>query len=531
MCSILVSVFGNQPAQQPVGGSLFGTGGSLFGNTQGQQQQPAQQANQQGAFSLFGGAKPAVSTTQPTGSLFGGGTFGQQAQNMTSTQPSSIFGAPLGQQQSTQSGTGLFGGGSLFGKPTATPLGSTQSQSSGGGLFGNTLGASTNAMNASSLGQNAQTPLTASIAQPIATSLPIFSMLPPGPRAVNLEQSPKKKPGYFVDVPTRSPVPQLGLSYAPASTKLRGFGSTSVAPGAGTNGSGSIFGGPSKPNALSLSKATNGKSMLGPEAFLTGGGPSPTLGSGNRKSVKKLVLDRKVEPSDLFGKSGVQGSKVTFSPALSVAAREREAAAAATRSSPALQPPESPSPASHAARSLNRFSAHSTHSVLGTSTHQEQSSPAKEKASAELQEGDYWMKPDLETLKKTGHEELMSLKGLVVGRQGYGQITFLDPVDLTNVPKLAGLLGELVRFDDKECSVYPEYDDAEKPPSGSGLNVRAKIELIRCWALDKATREPIKDEKHPHAVRHLKRLKNMKHTHFENYDIEEGKWTFTVDHF
>ena len=64
-----------------------------------------------------------------------------------------------------------------------------------------------------------------------------------------------------------------------------------------------------------------------------------------------------------------------------------------------------------------------------------------------------------------------------------------------------------------------------------GLNVRARIELVKCWPLDKASREPIKDPEHPMAVRHLKRLRGMKHTHFEGFDIEEGKWTFTVDHF
>ena len=77
----------------------------------------------------------------------------------------------------------------------------------------------------------------------------------------------------------------------------------------------------------------------------------------------------------------------------------------------------------------------------------------------------------------------------------------------------------------------PDLDEADKPPPGSGLNVSARITLVHCWALDKATREPIKDEKHPMAVRHLKRLKNMKNTHFESFDVEEGKWVFKVDHF
>ena len=130
-----------------------------------------------------------------------------------------------------------------------------------------------------------------------------------------------------------------------------------------------------------------------------------------------------------------------------------------------------------------------------------------------------------------GHYELVSFSGLVVGRVGYGQITFLEPVDLTGLPRLSSLLGEIVRFDDKECSVYPDADEAEKPPPGAGLNVKARIELVHCWALDKATREPIKDEKDPMMVKHLKRLRNMKNTHFEDYELETGKWVFTVDSF
>ena len=111
------------------------------------------------------------------------------------------------------------------------------------------------------------------------------------------------------------------------------------------------------------------------------------------------------------------------------------------------------------------------------------------------------------------------------------EIEFLEPVDLTGLQRTTELLGEIVQFDDKECCVYPNHDDAEKPPPGSGINGPARITLVKCWALDKATREPIKDESHPGAVRHLKRLKNMKGTHFESFDIAEGKWVFTVDHF
>jgi nuclear pore complex protein Nup98-Nup96 len=251
--------------------------------------------------------------------------------------------------------------------------------------------------------------------------------------------------------------------------------------------------------------------------------------------VKKLILDKKVEPSDLFSNSGspalLRGaSSVTFSPALSVAAREKEAtrerdaaAAAVTR------PSESPIPAGRGQRAPNRFTAHSTQHLLESNS--QASATITAAKSAEPQEGEYWVKPDLETLKHAGYEELLSFKGLVVGRTGYGEIQFLEPVDLTGLPKLGALLGEIVRFDDKECSVYPDVDEVDKPPSGTGLNVHSRIILVRCWAQDKATREPIKDEKDPLAIRHLKKLKVMKDTHFEDWDMEEGKWTFTVKHF
>jgi len=280
------------------------------------------------------------------------------------------------------------------------------------------------------------------------------------------------------------------------------------------------------------------KTPVGSDASL-GHSSSPSLGSGARQSVKKLILDKKVEPSDLFSRSGSPGvlrgtSSVTFSSTLSVTARESDvarekevAAAAAT----GLR--ESPAPVGPRGREPNRFTANSTQHIVGGQESQATTATATSttSTSGELQEGEYWVKPDLDTLKHAGYEELLSFKDLIVGRIGYGEIHFLDPVDLTGLPKLGALLGEIVRFDDKECSVYPDVDEVDKPPPGTGLNVRARISLVRCWAQDKATREPIKDEKNPLAIRHLKKLKGMKDTQFENWEPEEGKWTFTVDHF
>ncbi|KAG6840643.1 hypothetical protein C0991_005366 [Blastosporella zonata] len=498
-----------QPAANPLfgggqtgGTGLFGGGGGLFGNNN--QQTQTQQPNQTSTFGGFG-AKPV----QPAGSLFGGG-FGQST---TANQPTtSIFGNTLGGQQQ-QNNQSTFGGG-LFGKP-APALGTSMS-TGGSNLFGS-ANQTGGLFNASAAAPGAQGTLTASISEPIGSDLPIFNILPPGPRLLDLETSQqKKKPGFFVDIPTRSPMPKVG--YTPANSRLRGFGSTfaSPAPSAPSYAS-SLLLTSSKSNPLSLSRVGDANSSSF-DAFLLGRSSSPALGSGNKQSVKKVILDKKIEPTELFSKSGgspgLRGGKVVFSPALSAASREKDVQAA-------LNPThlESPTPAPRPQRTPNRFTAQSQQ-------------PVEEDAQGrELEEGDYYVKPDLATLKQTGYDELSSFKDLIIGRVGFGEIHFLEPVDLTGLPKLGALLGEVVRFDEKECSVYPESDDVDKPPPGSGLNVAARLSLLNCWAVDKSTREPITDETHPSAAKHLRRLKKIPNTHFESFDIAEGKWTFKVDHF
>ncbi|KDQ64139.1 hypothetical protein JAAARDRAFT_144613 [Jaapia argillacea MUCL 33604] len=530
-------LFSTQPQQQQQQQQPQQPGGGLFGGNLFSQQQPAQQQQQpqQSAFNLFGGPKPATTTTAPSGGLFG--NFGQSSTNTApAQQTSNLFGSTTGlgqQQQQPATGGGMFGG-SMFGKPAGAPaLGASTSQGGLGGFGGGSSMFGGSTLGTSSMGAPANQTLMASIDQPISANLPIFSMLPPGPGPrATVDPPPKKKPSLFADVPTRPPGPPVLKpqgKYAPGASRLRGFGQDGSGSGSGLFSSGrSGVLSLTRANVEGLNSLTNGNEVLG--MSMGGGRASPALGSGGKQSVKKLILDKKVEPSDFFGKSGMgsPGSpKIAFNPALSVAAREKEAAAGII-TVPASSHPritaESPTPKS------SRFPA----SAKDSHTASKGKAPAKggeEPDEEELQEGDYFVKPDLRTLVHMGYEELSAMKGLVVGRVGYGQITFLEPVDLTGLAKLGALLGEVVRFDDKECSVYPDSDEVDKPAPGSGLNVPARIELVRCWALDKATREPIKDEKHPMAVKHLKRLQKMKETHFVSFDIQEGKWVFTVDRF
>jgi len=342
--------------------------------------------------------------------------------------------------------------------------------------------------------------LQASIAQPIATNLPIFSLLP-APSAPTLEASTKKKVNLLDSV--RTPTSR-SIAYQPVQTRLRGYTSTTSSPSSNNGLTLSLTTG--KPNALSLTlTGSPGKVANGSEAFGTN-----SLKAESRASFKKLVLDKKVDASDLLKRSGASPGpkKPTFNASLAIAAREKEATALPTPSPARMLPSSDRGP-----------------------THAPPDSQTLDEGLTTPQEGDYCAEPSISTLSKLGYEELAKVKGLVVKRIGYGEIRFLEPVDLTTLTKLSDLLGEQVRFDEMECSVYPDSDGVDKPPPGNGLNVRARITLLRCWPLDKATRQPIKDHKHPSAVKHLKRLKNMKDTTFEGFDFAEGKWTFIVDHF
>ena len=498
-------VFGNtqpqqQQQQQQTGGLFGGQTAGLFGATQ--QNQPAQQ-------NPLGGGLFGQKTATP-----GSGLFGSTTTSTIPAQTGTLFGGgTLGQAQNQQTTTGF--GGNLFGKPATTNGTGTQPSTFGGStLFGST-NQTPSMFGVNTTNSTTQGALTATIDQPVNTNIPIFSLLPSGPQVNPLDASlAKKKAEFFVDVPTRSSIPVVSRGTAPVNSKIRGAGrgfTSSTYLGASTNNLGSSLSFSSnKSNALSLNKSSTQRGSLTTDAF-----SSTSFGSGNRDSIKKLVMDKKVDLFDWVPRS----ADVAFNPALSVAAREKEAVSGplgATRNIP-ITPIINP-PSRTLARTPNRFTAQSTTDVT-------------DEQSGELKEGEYWSEPPMDTLSSWGHNELIAIEKLFVGRVGYGKITFLDPVDLTGSGSVKQLFGDLVRFEDMECSVYPDLDNVDKPPPGSGLNVRARVELDGCWPVDKATREPIKDENHPQMVKHLKRLKGMKDTKFESFDMKDGKWTFTVEHF
>ena len=143
------------------------------------------------------------------------------------------------------------------------------------------------------------------------------------------------------------------------------------------------------------------------------------------------------------------------------------------------------------------------------------------------EEGTYWTIPSMETILSS--RDVHSIANFVVGRKGYGQVRFLSPVDLSGVRSIPDIPGQMVVFDRKICTVYP--DEASKPPVGKGLNVPAVITLEQCWPVSKETRQPILDVENPRFVAHVERLKRQPDTEFLDYIADSGSWVFKVGHF
>ncbi|EKD04006.1 hypothetical protein A1Q2_01680 [Trichosporon asahii var. asahii CBS 8904] len=489
-------LFGNTTNTASTGGGLFGakpatTTGGLFGSTT--TTQPAttgtgfggfgqQQNNATTGGGLFGNtAANNQAQAKPAGSLFGGGgssLFGAQ-NNQQTTQPAaggSLFGG-LNQSQPAATG-GLFGSTASTTQPAA---GQT------GGLFGSTLGQST-----------AQQPsLTASVDQN-----------PYGKNELFAYSGQKLEVGSTNKKPALPPLTASSYRVTPSKgrvVKLRGFASPLNASQSSGRASSPSLASPSRSviGSPAPSDRYNGltDAALSPNAFIP------------RPNVKKITVTPKANAvnsedplESVLGKSQLRGS-------------------VNGNGTPATPDQGSKSPT---------LSINNGRALTGDDTPTRRSQPIAQEsiravtAERPLKRGDYWCRPKLEKLRSLSHQELSKLENFTVGRKGYGEVTFLQPVDLTDLPSLQDLFGKTVIVEDLELTVYP--DDSNKPPRGQGLNVPAQISLENCFARDKATRQPITDPNDPRYRRQIKRVKAVQGTEFVDFS-DDGIWTFTVEHF
>lgn len=489
-------------------------------------------------LAAFGQSQPAAG-----GGLFGGGSsFGQPA---TSSAPT--FGAT----------GGLFGAkpaapatGGLFGQSTTTPslFGSQpqqqqpQQQQQQPSLFGQSLGSSFGG-NLSTASQPQQATAYA-VADDINAygSNPLFQSASPSSRPAE----EKKKPPIFTSF-RGTPVNRSSTKI----TRLRGFGASTTS----TNGSvgnnsplsfGSSVGGsagaPASPGGrgspLRLVNGLGDEAAMSPNAFVS------------RSSVKKLVIDRKAMSESPFGKGRAASSpapptdkdasktngrsKVTFNPEAELPSRGSNNLFASSSSQrdgdeePEVFNGAENTPVKRSGGSSANLGEDHTSNTPKDPLSSSSDWPRRPNNAPPPKHGEYYTIPSIDSLKKLPAHSLRAVKDLIVGRVGYGQVAFQDPVDLTTLQSVEDLLGGIVVFEDRNCTVYPDDMDS-KPRSGQGLNVPATITLERCWPLDKATRQPIKEG--PRLEKHVKRLRSLPETSFISYEEAEGSWVFAVENF
>ncbi|EIW69491.1 hypothetical protein TREMEDRAFT_62352 [Tremella mesenterica DSM 1558] len=510
--------FGTQQnqQQQPATTSLFGglgqtnTGTTGFGQPQQQQQaQPAQAGNAFGtsgsAFSF--GAKP----TTTLGSFASTQTAQQPAQTGTTPFGSSLA-APFGSnntlgQQNQLGGAAkptlqLFGSGSTFGQPTQQ----SQQQQSGGSLFSNlnqSQPASTGMLGSTFQQPAQQQPASLFGGMGQSTNLSQSQVL-----TASIDQNPygrndlfaytgqKLEYGSQTKKPALPPLTASSFRLTPKKSQLRGFASPLTASALLRSSSplntlnSPARSSPSLPNRYAgLTEAD-----ITPNAFV----PRPSIKKLTITPTPKNVADSEDKLESLLGKSMIKSTPLS-------------------NSTPARAPPASSPATTIPSPSTSRLTLEKREVPRQVSGSERPPS-----------EGEYWCKPTLAKLKQMSQRDLSSILKFSAGRRGYGEVTFLEPVDLTGLP-LDDFLGTVIKFRDMELAVYPD-NYADKPPRGKGLNVPAQISLENCFPKDKATKQPIIDPEDPRHARFLKRVKNIPDTEFVSY-TDDGVWSFRVEHF
>lgn len=493
-------LFGSKPAATGTGGGLFGTapqtqqqpaqtgslfgnagqtsGGGLFGNQNNTLGQANQQQNQQKPGGLFGGGTGgSLFGTQPqqnqqTGTSTGGGLFSGLGQSQPAQ--TSLFGGQQQQQQQQQPGMGgsLFGGGG-FGQST---IGQQQQQ------------------------QQQQPNLNTSIDQNPYGRNELFNYT-----GQKLEfGSQNKKPAL-------PPLTASSYRITPSKSqlnKLRGFASplgTSQSPArSGTPLSSSGRGGLNSPSSDRYKGLTD--AALTPNAFV----PRPSIKRLNVTPKSNGLSGGDDHLESVLGKSALKNSTSKATPSQNGLSNS----GALTFNSPTNGSVARKDDTPTRGRSATPLESSRPQAVAGSER--------------QPSHGQYWCKPRMEKLKQMGENYLSKISNFTVGRSGYGEVTFLEPVDVTGFD-LNDLFGKVVVFTEMELAVYPD-DWEDKPPQGQGLNHPARITLLDCFPRDKATKQPITDLNDPRHARFLKRVKNIPDTEFVSY-TDDGAWTFEVKHF
>jgi len=139
----------------------------------------------------------------------------------------------------------------------------------------------------------------------------------------------------------------------------------------------------------------------------------------------------------------------------------------------------------------------------------------------------YYTKPSMCELSTTKHCNCL-IDGFTVGREGYGEITFLGLTDIQGLN-----LDEIVSIRRNEVEVYAD-DYNHKPEIGMELNKPAQITLFKIWPSESLTRDIINGAEDTVLANFIARLRQKTlemDAVFVDYRPVEGAWVFDVEHF
>lgn len=525
---------GNNTNNATTNAGTFGFGGASTQNSGNTQKPFSFGTPASGTSGTFGATAPkpfafGQSSNTPNLSSNGTGLFGS-GNTTSSPAGTSLFGANkpttnlFGSNTTTnQSNNNATTGTNLFGKPATNSLfsGGNSQFSTGPGLFnngqsqnpglfaGNASGAQQNSgMQFNQSQQGSGQPFQASINgnaygnNPLFTSVQLNSSVnskSPGPIATPLVANSAKK--------KLANLPHFKLAARSPSSSTRLFGKSM-----------SAIDSPSSTTRRPAFSIFDEELLMSPEAF------SP------RSNIKKLVIERRPDEVDLLsGGLDLRGSSAGPPKENETPRPTRDRRKPHTEpEEEASAPTETPQTTSDSSLKSNQ-NGEETDSKKATSGTVKSNDAVTNNIQPQTTNSSYWTSPPIDVLLDLSKAELSKVRDFKVGRRGYGQISFSSVVDLSTLERLEDVTGNIVTFERKLCTVYP--DERLKPPAGKGLNVPATVTLENCFPLSKDKREPIRDPNHPRFQQHVDRLKRMSETTFVDYLADSGTWIFQVKQF
>lgn len=555
----------NNTLQKPLKGN------SIFGNTDS----GAAVSTPSPSGSLFGSNNNATNTQTGSNNLFGTQSNGGTTGSTSGTSKTSGF--SFGQNSATTGGGGLFGRSNSAGQPSTNSIGNNASNlSKGTNLFGAAstgqnsggLFSAGNSSNATGLFGNQQSSvqpqgnrLFSSNVSSLSQSTNNVTQMNPDPYGINITNMPisvSKMPASLT-APSKDTRPHLdGPTGSTGSTASSLTSSNRRNYSVSSNSVGPLSSLPATSQSSLMNKLSSRlkstSNVLTTQGIFSPSQDRQWASQEHGASVKKSTSDlasstsghNSLISSERFTPFSLQKAdisdmrKLKIDPNRSTVKKLKLLSGKAVETKSHDEGQKGPESITSIEKKLvqnddvNHVSkAETLANGNKLSSHEDEHDEVLEKQDFETDASGYWCSPSPEQLVTLSPKELAAVPNFLIGRRGYGCITFDYDVDLTSFTENLKnqLFGNAVVFNpNKTVEVYP--DESHKPSIGCGLNVPATITLENVYPVDKKTKRQLKEGCNFDEVQVLvRRLKAMRSMDFVSYNPFGGVWTFKVKHF